>query len=741
MKNQQTWNRQQIEEQIKSALTDLTPDIWNRLDLSVPQESWESGLQRKTAGGKKISFVGRARAMAAAACLCLLLGGGFSYYEFGQIVTVVGLDVNPSVELCLNRQDRVVKSIALNEDGEAIISRKDINGRKLEEAVDSVITTMTEQGYLKKNESERSAVLVTVSSKKKDDRKQELCQNLSSNVEHSLAANEVQAVVYEQPAVVEEEARQEILELAKEYQISQGKASFIQALVEENENVQAEDIPSLAAMTMGEISVQIDQQSYQLKSEVQVTSVTEETIRRVKEEEPEGRISMLAQEEAASLETGRGSEKKDAAQRETEAVISDESDAENRLSETIDAENVGDVDQDSDIILEIVGDVKEKDGKTDGLVGEKDDKTGIKSQDQKTEDLIQAADTGKAAAGAQQAGQTGQPEPDHSPEEMEVDQAGVNQPADGTEADQDEKNRPWDNGEAGQPVTNEPSDEGEAGKNLTNQPSDGNGADQTETIRDLGNTSQEQPDMQEDPDQTDDNQDGTVQEMPGKADGNLPEGELPGEDNPLEATTAPDSSPVTDENFQKENPEQLPAGEDCTEDVPAENPSESSSKKNPGTVRTDSVPYETGEKTAVIKRDEIHQILEQMENEAEWCWKNETGDPVISGPGTVDRQEDEGQKDERQKILPGPGMEESIWEREFLDQEDQVARWLHGPGISPNGDRLMGYSIHNSTAPLSGTGSFSGLFNNRGIIRRDSKSKIRMNVWYRSLMQNFEEIR
>lgn len=723
MENQQTWNRQQMEEQIKSALTDLTPDIWNKLDLSAPQELGESGRRKKTAGGKGISFVGRARTMAAAACLCLVLGGGFSYYEFGQIVTVVGLDVNPSVELCLNRQDRVVKSIAINEDGEAVIYQKNIKGRKLEEAVDSVITTMTEQGYLKKNESERSAVLVTVSSKKKEDGKQELCRNLSSNVEHSLAVNEVQAVVYEQPAVVEEEARQEILQLAEEYRISQGKASFIQALVEENENVQAEDVPSLAAMTMGELSAQIDQESYQLKSEVQVTSVTEETIRRVREEEPEGRAFMPAQEETAALEAGSRPDKTDSSKVETETAGTDRPEAENSSAGNIDEKNVGDIDTDSEEILESVDDNSNNKEKTEGSVGEKNGETEERTQAQETEQPGQTADTEKPEAGAEEtAGTGGQALEEESRPSDESGEAGTNQPSEETESGQDGENRPVEETETDPAGTSGSLEGAETDPAITDTPSDGAETEPAETSQASDSTSQEEGDTAEDSDKSDENQNGMTQ------------------DTPLEEAV-PDGSGLSGERAEEEIPEDLPSDETCIENLPGENDLEASSKKNPDTVRTDSVPYETGEKATVIKRDEIHQILEQIENEAEWCWKDESGAHVMPGPGTTDLQEDTGQKDERQKIAPGPGMEESIWEKEFLDQEDQVARWLHGPGISPSGDRLIGYSIRNSTTHFSGDGAFSGLFNNRGIIRRDSRSKIRMNAWYRSLVQNFEEIR
>lgn len=304
MNQKQTWDRQQIEECLQSAITDLTPDIWDRLEPSLHQQKHSPSPEQNDLNQKKnkakntnVSLGRRAGNLAAAACLGIMLAGSCYYYEFRQVVTVVGLDVNPSIELSLNRRDRVVASKAVNEDGQSVIARQEIRGCKLEEAVDSVITVMTDEGYLKKDNEEKSAVLITVSSKKREKKKEELCQAVSSNVETSLASNEVKAVVYEQTIIADETARQEVLEIAEEYQISQGKASFIQSLVEENESVSTEDVPQLAVMTMGEISQQIDENEYQLRSEVQVTSVTEDTIRQMKESrQPELETSLESTE-------------------------------------------------------------------------------------------------------------------------------------------------------------------------------------------------------------------------------------------------------------------------------------------------------------------------------------------------------------------------------------------------------------------------------------------------------------
>ena len=152
------WNQSDIERRLKSAVSQITPDVRGRLDLSLPQEKIPEKL-RKTGGIRKYfsQTGGRLKGLAAAACLCLILGSGY-YWEFRQVVTVVSLDVNPSLEFYLNRRDTVIKTVAKNDDGEAVASKADVTGRKLSEAVDQIVAAMAEEGYLKQEENEKSEV-------------------------------------------------------------------------------------------------------------------------------------------------------------------------------------------------------------------------------------------------------------------------------------------------------------------------------------------------------------------------------------------------------------------------------------------------------------------------------------------------------------------------------------------------------------------------------------------------------
>ena len=120
-KQNTVFTQQDIEKHLQSALAAATPDVWSKLDLSAVQERpAESGEKN----GRKISaFRRRFGGLCAAACVCLtVMGGGYYHYEYVQVVSEVGIDVNPSLKLLLNRKDRVTEAQGLNEEGQALLA-------------------------------------------------------------------------------------------------------------------------------------------------------------------------------------------------------------------------------------------------------------------------------------------------------------------------------------------------------------------------------------------------------------------------------------------------------------------------------------------------------------------------------------------------------------------------------------------------------------------------------------------
>lgn len=90
------------------------------------------------------------RRVAAVLCAVFILcvGGGGYYYIMKVPVSYVSIDVNPSIELTLNRFDRVIAVEAYNEDAGGIVDSLQVQGLSCNEAVDVIAESEGMQPYL-----------------------------------------------------------------------------------------------------------------------------------------------------------------------------------------------------------------------------------------------------------------------------------------------------------------------------------------------------------------------------------------------------------------------------------------------------------------------------------------------------------------------------------------------------------------------------------------------------------------
>lgn len=101
-----------------------------------------------------------------AAAAALLLGfGGSHIYNTAIACSYVSLDINPSIEYTLNRQDCVLDVTAVNEDAQEIVEQLKEQGIKKEPLADAISMTadlLQENGYI--TEDETDYILINVSS-------------------------------------------------------------------------------------------------------------------------------------------------------------------------------------------------------------------------------------------------------------------------------------------------------------------------------------------------------------------------------------------------------------------------------------------------------------------------------------------------------------------------------------------------------------------------------------------------
>lgn len=86
---------------------------------------------------------------AACACMLMLLGGRWLYFT---PTARISIDINPSIELSINRVDRVISVDGFNEDGLALSDALDVRYKNYEEAVEQIVNYDSVEALLSNDE-------------------------------------------------------------------------------------------------------------------------------------------------------------------------------------------------------------------------------------------------------------------------------------------------------------------------------------------------------------------------------------------------------------------------------------------------------------------------------------------------------------------------------------------------------------------------------------------------------------
>ena len=178
-----------------------------------------------------------------AACLAvMLLGGGLFYQRANAVASVVSLDVNPSIELKVNRSEKVLVCTPLNEDAKAILADMsngaDLKGAKLDVAVNAIVGSLVRNGYLN---SISSAIMISVEDKDTA-RAEKLQRELTSTVDGVLQTSEAKAAVLTQTLTQDAGLTQQ----ARENSISTGKAALVNRVLALNATLKFDALAKLS---------------------------------------------------------------------------------------------------------------------------------------------------------------------------------------------------------------------------------------------------------------------------------------------------------------------------------------------------------------------------------------------------------------------------------------------------------------------------------------------------------------
>ena len=187
-----------------------------------------------------------------AACLAVMLlgGGGVFYQRANAVASVVSLDVNPSIELKVNRSEKVLVCTPLNEDAKAILADMgngaDLKGAKLDVAVNAIVGSLVRNGYLS---SISSAIMISVEDRDTA-RAEKLQRELTSTVDGVLQTSESRASVLTQTLTQDAGLTQQ----ARENSISTGKAALVNRVLALNATLKFDALAKLSVEELKDLA-------------------------------------------------------------------------------------------------------------------------------------------------------------------------------------------------------------------------------------------------------------------------------------------------------------------------------------------------------------------------------------------------------------------------------------------------------------------------------------------------------
>ena len=147
-----------IKESLKTAIENSTPDILEELmtELEIkdePKELMHDMLAEEQSSEKKWiprmkrrSNMMKAFAGCAAALMVVVAGMGLAASK--EALAVVSLDVNPSIEISIDKNERVLDANPINDEASEIIGEMNLKGSDIDVACNAIVGSMLTHGYL-----------------------------------------------------------------------------------------------------------------------------------------------------------------------------------------------------------------------------------------------------------------------------------------------------------------------------------------------------------------------------------------------------------------------------------------------------------------------------------------------------------------------------------------------------------------------------------------------------------------
>lgn len=252
---------EELERKISKAFSDAVPDVYDRvmrkIDIKTQQEKGSAG---NISDGANVTFtphreeessrpavrrrkksrllIGFLAAAAAAAVTVGTVFGISSYNAVNAVASTVSIDVNPSIELKLNKDRQVLEVIPRSEDAADVIGNMDLKGADLDVAVNALLGSMISKGYIS---DMANSILVSVDNADKETAAA-LREMLMEEIDAAIGSDAISGAVIGQ-VITEDD---ELTKAADEYGITLSKAQLIKQITTQNPTLKFEELVSLS---------------------------------------------------------------------------------------------------------------------------------------------------------------------------------------------------------------------------------------------------------------------------------------------------------------------------------------------------------------------------------------------------------------------------------------------------------------------------------------------------------------
>ena len=232
-------NNREIENNIRNAYLKIQPNQLESILSDCEQKERRYVLVEENRNENR--WIPKLAMMAIAFVLAI---GLFGYNQMAKINEVVAatisLDVNPSIEIKINKNEKVLDVVALNDDAKLIIGDMDFKGSDLKVTVNALIGSLVRNGYI--NELTNS-ILISV-----DDTDDVQAKSLEEKLMSEISELLSNGSVLSQQVVLSDEVKN----IAEKYGITLGKAQMIKELADKTTMYNYED---LAGLTINELNL------------------------------------------------------------------------------------------------------------------------------------------------------------------------------------------------------------------------------------------------------------------------------------------------------------------------------------------------------------------------------------------------------------------------------------------------------------------------------------------------------